>query len=428
MSRQHLSRKSSSVTDLLDHVKYIISKNFDYVAVQGEISNFSRSSQGHYYLSLSDKKSLINAVIFRGDSMRISHIQRLKDGDVVDVVAELNLYERRGQVQLIIKKLSLVGEGDLKAKFEELKRKLFNEGLFDPSKKRQVSKYPRKVAVISAEGSAALEDFLNIHNRRSQSCDLVIIPGIMQGESSSKSIINALDKILQFQKINGDKFDAIVICRGGGSFEDLNSFNDESLARKVSAYPVPVISAIGHQTDYTILDFVADVRAETPSAAAEIVSEGEYQIHAKLNHLRISLESRINKFSNEVNRRLNLVNPINLQNIMRKKIKVYQDLLTEIKIFDRPEVVLGVYNYRQRLDESNYRLKKSFEKNLFDSKSRLKNAYDLLSVLNPNQVMERGYSIIKNEAGDVLSSKNEMIPNTKIKILQNDGESYAQIL
>lgn len=428
MSQHKFSNKPSSVTELLDQVKFIINKNFDFVAVCGEISNFSKSSQGHFYLSLSDSKSLISAVIFRGDSLRIPNVEKLKDGDVVEVVAELNLYEKRGQVQLVIKKLSQVGEGDLKARFEELKKKLFNEGLFDPSRKKQIPKYPQKIAVISAERSAALEDFINIHNRRSVSCDLIIVPGIMQGDGSSKSVINGLRKIIRFQEIRNEKIDCVVICRGGGSFEDLNCFNDEELARFVAQYPIPVISAIGHQIDFTILDFVSDLRAETPSAAAEILSQHEFQLQQKLDHLKISLENKMNKFSIEVSRRLNFVKPLNLQNILLKRIKKYLNTLESITIFNRPEVTLGVYNYRQRLDEVQYKLKTLMQQNLSNRSVRLERGHDMLNALDPSQVMIRGYAIIKNEDGKVLSSKKDMQSKLKIKIVQNDGESYAEIL
>jgi len=428
MAQGKFSNRSSTVTELLDQVKFIINRNFDYVAVKGEISNFSRSSQGHYYLSLSDKKSLISSVIFRGDSMRIPGVEKLKDGDVVEVVAELNLYERRGQVQLVIKKLSLVGEGDLKAQFEELKKKLYNEGLFEASRKKIVPKYPRKIAVISAERSAALEDFINIHNRRSVSCDLLIVPGIMQGDGSSISVLNGLKKILRFQDIRAEKIDCVVICRGGGSFEDLNSFNDEILARFVSEYPIPVISAIGHQTDYTILDFVSDIRAETPSAAAEILSQHEFQLKQKLAHLKVSLENKMNKFSIDVSRRLNFVKPINLQNILFRKIKKYSNFLDSITLFNRPEVTLGVYSYRQRMDEIQYKLKNVIQKDVTSRKTRLQRGHDLLNALDPNQVMVRGYAILKDESGHVISSSQTLKSNLKIKIIQNDGESYAKIL
>jgi exodeoxyribonuclease VII large subunit len=428
MPQNTFSQKSSSVSELLDQVKFIINKNFDYVAVRGEVSNLSRSSQGHYYLSLSDKKSLISCVVFRGDSQRIPQIGKLVDGDVVEVVAELNLYERRGQVQLIIKKLVLVGEGDLKAKFEETKKRLFNEGLFDPARKKIIPKYPSRVAVISSQKSAAIEDFINIHNRRSLSCDLMIVPAIMQGDESSHSVMRALKKILEFEKTRKQSFDCVIICRGGGSFEDLSSFNCEQLARMVANYPKPVISAIGHQTDYTILDFIADLRAETPSAAAELLSEHEFQLRMKLDHLKVSLENKMNKFSNEVNKRLNLINPINLQNIIFKKIKKHQHYLDSINLFNRPEVSIGVYNYRQRMDEVYFKLKNVLKDNINDKKSRLKNGHDLLNALDPGQVMDRGYAMIKDNNGHIISSKKQMSSKLKIKIIQNDGESYAQVL
>lgn len=428
MSRHKFSSNSSSVSELLERVKLIVNKSFDYVAVRGEVSNFSLSSQGHYYLSLSDQKSLINAVIFRGDALRINDLHTIKDGDQLEVVAEINLYEKKGQVQLVIKKLVKLGAGDLKAQFDELKRKLFNEGLFDETRKKSIPKYPSNIAVISAENSAALQDFINIHNRRSFSCNILIFPSVVQGEKASASVQSSLQKILKYQTQHNTNFDCVVICRGGGSFEDLNCFNDENLARQVSDYPLPVISAIGHQVDYTILDYISDLRAETPSAAAELLSEHEFQLTLKLDQLKLKLESKMSRFSIDLQRRFNTIKPLNLLSLINRKVKNYQSQINEITIFNRPETSLGIYNYRQRMDEIHFRLKNSLKKDIEKKQVEVKSHFDLLNALDPNRVMERGYSIIKNEKGTVISSKRKMIPNLKIKIIQNDGESYAQIL
>lgn len=428
MLRHKFSSNSSSVSELLERVKYIVNKSFDYVAVRGEVSNFSKSSQGHYYLSLSDNKSLINGIIFRGDAFRMRDVQGIENGDQVEVVAELNLYEKRGQVQLVIKKLAKLGEGDIKAQFDELKKKLFHEGLFDESKKKKIPRYPSNIAVVSAEKSAALQDFINIHNRRSFSCNVVIFPAVVQGEKASESVTNSLDKIQRYQKEKQLEFDCVVICRGGGSFEDLNCFNNEKLARAVSMYETPVISAIGHQTDYTILDFISDLRAETPSAAAELLSEHEFQLTLKLDQLKLKLENKMTRFSIDLQKRFNAIKPVNLLSLIGRKVKIYQDTLNDIIIFNRPETTLGIYNFRQRLDECNFRLKSVLTKDIQYKKNKVQSNYNLLNALDPYKVMDRGYSIIKNESGDVLSSKEKMIPKSKIKIIQNDGETYAKIL
>ena len=176
------------------------------------------------------------------------------------------------------------------------------------------------------------------------------------------------------------------------------------------------------------MDFVSDIRAETPSAAAEILSQHEFQLKQKLAHLKVSLENKMNKFSIDVSRRLNFVKPINLQNILFRKIKKYSNFLDSITLFNRPEVTLGVYSYRQRMDEIQYKLKNVIQKDVTSRKTRLQRGHDLLNALDPNQVMVRGYAILKDESGHVISSSQTLKSNLKIKIIQNDGESYAKIL
>ena len=425
-----MSNKISTptVSDLIEQVRKTLRNHFDYIAVKGEISNLSQSGNGHYYFSLSDEKSLINAVVFRGDAFRIPDINLIKNGDQIEVVAELSLYEKRGQIQLIIKKISLVGEGDLKAKFELLKRKLFDEGLFEPAQKKSLPKYPTKIAVISAEKSAALQDFLNIHNRRSKSCDILVVPAVMQGDESSTSVINGLKKIKLYENKHNCHFDCVVICRGGGSVEDLNSFNDEILAREVFKFDIPIISAIGHQTDFTILDFVADFRAETPSAAAEIITHHEFQILMSLENLKGRLENYFRKFYLNLSRRIETNNPKSMELLLLKRVRNIKQKLLDIKIFNRPEQTLNVYQYQQRLDEIYYKFKVKFKVGVEHYKIQLEKNFQLLNALNPNNVLDRGYAIIKNKDDVVLSTSRELVTNLEIKIIQHDGVKNAKIM
>ncbi len=254
-----------SVGQLTAYIKNRIEndENLRFIPVVGEISNFVRHPSGHMYFSLKDEESQIKAVMFKGSNLRLAF--RPENGMRVIAVGNVSVYEPRGEYQLVVSRLLPQGIGDLFARFEALKKKLSAEGLFDESHKKPLPKFPKKVGVVTSPSGAAVRDIMNIAERRCPLVQLVLYPALVQGAGTEEALIEGLD---YFERTGAD---AVIIGRGGGSTEDLWGFNGERLARKIFSVHIPVVSAVGHETDFTICDFVADKRAPTPSAAAELV-------------------------------------------------------------------------------------------------------------------------------------------------------------
>ena len=277
--------KVPSVSEVIFNIKRLLEGEFRTVSVEGEISNLSHSSSGHWYLTLSDSDSSLSAAVFKMDALRNPLMKSLKNGDKVICSGSIGVYNKRGTFQLIVKRISPVGKGDLKEQFEMLKRKLAAEGLFDPQIKKEIPTLPNRIAVITAKGAAALQDFLNIIDRRTQWYDILLSPALVQGDAAPASLRKALFNVIKYSMDAPEdkKIDVIVFTRGGGSMEDLWAFNDEGLAWDIFNCPIPVISAVGHQVDTTICDMVSDLRCETPSAAAEVLSSAQAEIKETLD-------------------------------------------------------------------------------------------------------------------------------------------------
>ena len=257
------SKNFSTVTELTVKIKDLLENNFFNVFVKGEISNFIHHGSGHMYFTLKDRNSEIKSVMLRGSNQNLNF--QPANGVEVFLQGKISLYEARGQYQIIVSEMKPEGIGDLFQEFEKLKKKLHRDGLFDINHKKQIPKYPKKIALITSPTGAALQDMLNIFNRRSKHIDLILRPSLVQGERASADLIDAVNELG-----NNSDIDVIVIARGGGSIEDLWPFNSESLARKIFNCKIPIVSGVGHETDFTICDMVADVRAPTPSSAAEV--------------------------------------------------------------------------------------------------------------------------------------------------------------
>lgn len=268
----------ASVSDLVSSIKECLEEEFHEVMVQGEVTNLSPSSAGHWYFTLSDENASLSCALFKGDALRNPLIRNLKNGDKIILSGPLSVYLKKGSFQMLVRRLVPAGEGQLKLQFERLKAKLSEEGLFDLERKKKLPLFPKRIAVITAEHGAALQDFINVMKRRTLWLNLVIIPALVQGEGAPKSLIQALEKAEGLRDI-----DVIVLTRGGGSLEDLWAFNDENLIRRIHHCPIPVISAVGHQVDFTLCDYVADHRSETPTAAAETLSQPQTELQARMN-------------------------------------------------------------------------------------------------------------------------------------------------
>jgi exodeoxyribonuclease VII large subunit len=394
--------QAATVSDLVNTIKNVLEEEFQEVMVQGEVSNLSPSGAGHWYFTLSDEDACISCALFKGDALRNPLIRNLKNGDKIVLMGPVSVYQKRGTFQLLAKRIFPAGEGQLKLQFERLKHKLTAEGLFDIEKKKSLPAFPRRIAVITAEHGAALQDFLNVMQRRSLWFDILVVPAVVQGAAAPKSLIDALTKA---QDVPG--IEVIVLTRGGGSLEDLWGFNDENLVRAIYSCPIPVISAVGHQVDFTLCDYVADHRSETPTAAAETLSQPQTELRSRLVYCQTHIKSELFKLSQHVQIMIHKFHPRELLALMLKKIHEAKMRLISINLRDRAEDLIGLPEYGQRVDESLLKIRHLIELHFKDLRQRLEKYEQVLSALNPRSVLGRGYSYVALPAGRVLGSKKD---------------------
>lgn len=313
-----------SVTDLNNYVDSVFSDNerLCSLSVDGEISGFKRYPSGHCYFSLKDSNSVVSCVMFRGSAVKLDF--EPKDGQMVTLYGKAGVYSQNGKYQLYVYFVKLKGKGDLKEQFEQMFKKLSNEGLFDNAHKHKLPILPRRIGVISSGAGAVIHDIILTLKRRNPYFDLLLYPAAVQGEECATQVIEGIDFFANRQNV-----DVIIIARGGGSYEDLNGFNDEALARRIYNCDIPIISAIGHEVDYTICDYVADLRAATPTAAAELVMPKFDDINAYIQNLYFTLDSNMqHRLDNEKKRVTSLKNhralysPLYNVNIQRSKLEM----------------------------------------------------------------------------------------------------------
>ncbi len=395
-----IERQALSVTQVNLYIKDIMNRDeiLTDVLVKGELSNFKAHSSGHMYMSLKDESGVMRAVMFRGSAAKLNF--KPENGMKVVAHGRITVYERDGQYQLYIDDMQQDGIGDLYVAFEKLKNKLNQEGLFDPVHKKPIPKYPKRVGVVTAPTGAAIRDIINVLTRRFSYSDVILYPVLVQGENSAQSIVEA---IKYFNETNSA--DVLIVGRGGGSIEDLWSFNEEIVARTIFDSHIPVISAVGHEIDFTISDFVADLRAPTPSAAAELAVPSQTELAEKFNNVYARLHKQAVHFTE--NSRLKVKN------------------LSERPAFKNP--LLKVNEERMYLD----RLAQLFEKgcvDVFNKKNQeLKLEVSKLENLNPLAVMTRGFSVAKTEDGQVLRKTQQVETGDKIQIMLNDGSVYTTV-
>ncbi|MGA2668431.1 MAG: exodeoxyribonuclease VII large subunit [Ignavibacteria bacterium] len=367
-----------TVTELNSKIKFLLEENFRYVNLIGEISNFKVHSQsGHFYFTLKDENSQIQAVMWKTRNQSLLFTP--EDGIQVVVKGRINVFAGRGTYQIEVWELNPQGAGELQLRFEKLKQKLFEEGLFDESKKKPIPPYPQNAAIITSRTGAALQDFIKIVKRRFPVLNLFLYPVTVQGITAPSNIITALKDI---EKMIRSKMlpliDVLILTRGGGSLEDLMPFNDEGLARVIYAYKIPVVSAIGHEIDFTICDFVADLRAPTPSAAAELITPD-------INDLIDSLS----KFSYFYN------------NYVKNRVSSLYNSVKEIEnnyYFNHPKDV--IYNYYQKLDEMSRLMPNLAISKITDLKNKIHYYKKTLYHISPVNNLKKGYALVyKNVDG-----------------------------
>ena len=385
-----------SVSQLTAKIKDLIESNFSSVVVRGEISNFTHHSSGHMYFTLKDKHSELRAVMFKGKNSSLAFTP--KNGTDVVIQGNLSVYEMRGQYQIIVKHMEPAGIGALFLAFEELKKCLLAEGLFDKSKKKPIPKFPSTVGIITSRTGAALRDMLIIFKRRAPQVKIIVRPALVQGSEASNDIIAAI-KDLSSQK----DVSLIIIGRGGGSFEDLWPFNDEVLAREIFKCSKPIISAVGHETDITISDMVADLRAPTPSAAAEIAINNILEISQ-------SIENKL----------------IRLRNLIESKIStIWQtfDNISERHFLQKPKMVFT--RQKEKINQLENNLSLSINKIISLKKSSTINLYTHLDALSPNNTLKRGYSIAYNKDRLIIRDPNDIVNGESFTLKTGKGEMAA---
>ena len=414
---------AASVSDLVASIKNVLEEEFQEVMVQGEVTNLSPSGAGHWYFTLSDENAALSCALFKGDAMRNPLIRNLKDGDKIIVVGPISVYQKRGSFQLLAKRIFPAGEGQLKLQYERLKAKLSQEGLFDIEKKKEIPKFPKRIAVITAEHGAALQDFLNVLKRRSLWMDVLIVPALVQGDGAPRSLLSALKKAEAIKDV-----DVIVLTRGGGSLEDLWAFNDENLVRAIHECEIPVISAVGHQVDFTLCDYVSDHRSETPTAAAETLSQPQTELNSRLVYCQSHLKSDLFKLYQHVQLMTQKFHPRELLGLMKEKIKDAQMRLSAIHLKERAEELIGLPEASQRLDESILKLQHASQIQTTNLSEKLNRLEHVLHALDPKKVLGRGYSYVTLDNGEVVASLKDFkgkAPGTRLEIQFHDGKGLA---
>lgn len=388
-----------TISELTQSIKYTLQTKFSSVFVIGEISNFkTHFSSGHSYFTLKDDNAQIKAVMWRSINSRLNF--KPEDGMKVYVWGRITLYEPRGDYQIEVSMMKIEGIGELQFAFEKLKEKLQKEGLFDESKKKALPEYPSKVALITSASGAVVQDFINVAKKRYPCITIVIIESSVQGPGSLLSILKAID----YANKPENEFEIIVLARGGGSLEDLWTFNEEKLARAIYSSKVPVVSAVGHQTDFTISDFVADVRAATPSNAAEIIFKDKNDLLERLIQI-----------------------DYNLKMYMKEKVEYYKQELNRIEksyVFNRPKDILGQFS--MALDEYERKIISLIKSKIETKKEKLTNFKKLLVSISPEQTLKRGFTYVtKNEK--IVSRKKHLSKNDILSIKFYDGESEVEV-
>ena len=383
-----------SVTQLNTYVKSLIDGDIRMNAlfIRGEISNFKRHTSGHLYLTLKDENSRLSAVMFRSNAVRMRFLPQ--DGMRVIARGRISVYDRDGKYQLYIEEMHPDGIGDLSAAYEQLKERLKSEGLIDREHKKPLPPYPERVGVITSPTGAAVHDIMTVLARRFPAADIVFCPVQVQGDEAAGEICGALERMNAMQAA-----DVLILGRGGGSMEDLWAFNEEPVARAVFCSQIPVISAVGHETDFTICDFVADVRAATPSAAAELAVPDVHEVAARLALLRAAMTAGLSSVLEQGKRRLSAVR--------------------ERPCFQNP--LRLVETGRQRLDEEEGLLAAKMAERMEEKRRSLASRATELELLSPLKVLARGYSIAETLDGRVLSSMKGISPGDPIILRMSDG-------
>ena len=387
-------QKILTISDLNRLVGELLTQSFPLFWVSGEISNFTRAASGHWYFSLKDASAQVRCVMFKG---RNSYCDwQPKEGDKVEARCVVSFYEARGEFQLNIEFLQRAGLGALFEAFERLKNKLQNEGLFEVARKKPLPAFPKKIGIVTSPDAAALRDILITLQRRMPSIPVILYPTPVQGKGAAELIASAIQTANQRAEC-----DVLMICRGGGSMEDLWQFNEEIVARAVASSAIPTVSGVGHETDFTICDFVADVRAATPTAAAEFVAPAREQLLQQLQATQMQL-TKLFRFQ--------------LQQRMQACDYLARRLISPKARIEQQRTMLGEFARR---------FHSRFAHQLQLKKQQVNALEQNLIHLNPLAVLSRGYALVENAEGAIIKSVTQITPNTTISVQVSDGKFEA---
>ncbi|MGX9418837.1 exodeoxyribonuclease VII large subunit [Vibrio sp. WJH972] len=432
-----------TVSRLNAEVRLLLENEMGIVWLIGEISNFSAPVSGHWYLTLKDSRAQVKCAMFRGNNRSVTI--KPKNGQQVLVRARLSLYEPRGDYQLIIESMQPEGDGLLQQQFDELKMKLAAEGLFAQGNKQPLPENPNCVGLITSKTGAALYDILDVLKRRDPSLPVIIYPTMVQGEQAAFSIAQTIGRANE-----RNECDVLIVGRGGGSLEDLWCFNHEIVARTIASSQIPIVSAVGHEVDVTISDFVADVRAPTPSAAAELVSRDNSHKYANFTHYQQKLNSAVRHYlSNRLRQSQRLQATLDRQHPKYRLQRQVQQL-DELSLRIRRAIERILNRHSQSLDRLNYQLKiqspqkrlnqeshsltqreqrliDSMNTQLINAKHQLALSVETLDAVSPLATLKRGYSITQNEKGQLVTQASQVSSGDKLITRLIDGEIHSTI-
>lgn len=412
--------KIFTISELTFAIKGILEPNFRGISIQGEISNFKIQASGHLYFSMKDAGAQISAVLFKGNAAALSRMP--KEGDQVIAKGEISLYAPRGQYQIVIRELQFMGLGELLLKLHQLKENLAARGWFDAQHKKPLPKIPKRIGIVTSPTGAVVQDILNVLNRRFSGLQVLLNPVKVQGEGAAQEIAKAIE---DFNKYN--LADVLIIGRGGGSIEDLWAFNEEIVAKAIFESKIPIISAVGHETDFTIADWVADVRAPTPSAAAEIAIAEKANLIKFLSSAQQHCQQRISQLIQQGDARLKalqkhplfsspyalLAQPIQQLDAMRSSLEILKPSNQIAQLQERlepyPNKILTAIRYLLR-----------------QKQEKLERLMEHLRSINPQNLLTKGYSILFSEKGDsIILSVKDLNPNQIFTALLHDGRIHA---
>ena len=419
-------------------VRELIEGALPMVWIEGEVCNFTRAGSGHWYFSLKDAAAEVRCAMFARENARL----RFRPGNGVRVLARarVSLYEARGSFQLIVEQMEEAGEGALRRAFEQLKAKLQAEGLFEEGRKRALPVFPRRIGVITSASGAAIRDVLSVARRRFALTEIEVLPVLVQGLEAPAQISAMLRKAAK-----ADRHDVLLVTRGGGSLEDLAAFNDEAVARAIAESPIPVVSAVGHEIDFSISDFVADLRAPTPSAAAELILPDRDALERMLAHLdgrlRATWQRRIQSVMQKLDHlaaRLNTQRPQQRLALGRERMLALRDRLLRAEMLARERAGARVAHARMRLlsrhpqarlaqlaqrnTELQRRLLAAWRHDLEHRRQRMVGFARALAAVSPLDVLKRGYAILFDESGNILRSAQNVTPGARVRARLADGE------